>query len=81
MEYAVKIKGNVIDLDKVLYYCPGDNNSTTYIYFRFKDSEIRINFDKESERDFYLKELNDDVVDYDLDDEFKENFEIEIDEI
>lgn len=80
--YYTKIKGNVIDLNQVLYYLPSNFNAQHTIYFHFKKGDsLRITFESKLERDFYLKELDDEVVEWNIDQRFKDKFEIEIDEI
>ncbi len=82
MEYT-KIKGKVIDLEQVLYYEPNDYNNQHFIDLHFKKNskDIRIVFESRLERNFYLKELNDHIVECDIDQDFKDKFEIDIDEI
>ena len=83
MEYGARIKDYVIDLEEVLYYHPhNSNDNDNYFitfYFRKNDRYITIKFEDKSERNFYLKELNDECVEEDLD--LKDKFQVEINQI
>ena len=83
MEYGLKIKDYVIDIEELSYYYPHtyENEFFIYIYFKRTKRYFDITFKDESERNFYLKKLNEECVEYDVDQEFKDNFQINISEV
>jgi hypothetical protein len=80
----IKIKKYTIHLNQILYYPPTHRNSgeSFFIYFKFiKSDSLSITFKDETERNSYMKMLDELLVSYDLNDAYNKRNDIKITEL